>query len=68
MAYNNRFIRKYKDSRWAGVNEIWVDVETGVNYLYHASGYSGGLTVLTDAEGRPIVSDRRELDELRYMR
>ena len=36
--------------------EIWVDRETGVNYLYHASGYSGGLTVLVDAEGKPIVT------------
>jgi len=35
---------------------ILVDRETGVNYLYTASGYSGGLTVLVDADGRPIVT------------
>ena len=38
------------------VTEIWVDKETGVNYLYHASGYSGGLTPLLDREGKPVIS------------
>lgn len=36
--------------------EIWVDKETGVNYLYHAAGYSGGLTPLLDHEGNVVVS------------
>lgn len=36
--------------------EIWVDMETGVNYLYHASGYSGGLTVLLDSDGKPVIT------------
>ncbi len=35
---------------------ILVDKQTGVNYLYAASGYSGGLTVLVDAMGNPIVT------------
>ena len=52
---DKRFVRVYSDGAF-GSNEIWVDRETGVNYLYHASGYSGGLTVLVDAEGRPIVT------------
>ncbi len=38
------------------VVEIWVDRETGVNYLYRASGNAGGLTVLLDAEGKPVVT------------
>ena len=38
------------------VMEIWVDKETGVNYVFHASGYAGGMTVLLDREGKPIVS------------
>ena len=33
-----------------------MDRKTGVNYLWTASGYSGGLTVLADAEGKPIVT------------
>jgi len=41
------------------VTEIWVDRETGVNYLYHASGNSGGLTVLLDAEGKPVITPVR---------
>ena len=38
------------------VTQIWVDRETGVNYLYHMDGYSGGLTPLLDREGKPVVS------------
>jgi hypothetical protein len=33
-----------------------VDKQTGVNYLYHQSGYSGGLTPLFDREGRVVVT------------
>lgn len=36
--------------------EIWVDKETGVNYLFHASGNAGGLTPLLDRDGKPVVS------------
>lgn len=35
---------------------VLVDRKTGVNYLWTAAGYGGGLTVLVDAEGRPIVT------------
>lgn len=38
------------------ITEIWVDKETGVNYIYHASGYSGGLTPLLDRDGKPVIS------------
>lgn len=37
--------------------EIWVDKATGVNYLFRASGYAGGLTVLVDSDGKPLVSE-----------
>ncbi len=36
--------------------EIWVDKETGVNYIYRRDGYSGGLTVMVDADGKPVIS------------
>lgn len=36
--------------------EIWIDRETGVNYLYHAAGYSGGLIPLLNSNGNPIIS------------
>lgn len=35
---------------------VLVDRLTGVNYLFSASGYSGGMTVLLDAEGKPVVT------------
>lgn len=55
---NGRFIvKKQKASPFSALSPyVLVDRETGVNYLYVASGYSGGLTVLTDALGKPIVT------------
>ena len=50
-----RFVRVYKQGVVEGI-EIWVDQVTGVNYLYRQSGYSGGLTVMLDREGRPVIS------------
>ena len=61
MAKDKRFIKTY--SQGAGSTEIWVDKETGVNYLYHASGYAGGLTVLVDMDGNPIVTKVEENGE-----
>ena len=40
--------------------QIWIDTETGVNYLYRQDGYSGGLTPLLDAEGKPVVTPMEE--------
>ena len=39
-----------------GNKMILVDRQTGVNYLFVASGYAGGLTPLLDREGKPVVS------------
>ena len=50
-----RFVNIYSDGMMT-VNEIWVDTRTGVNYFYHAAGYSGGLTPLLDRDGKPVVS------------
>ena len=36
--------------------QIWVDTQTGVNYLWRKDGYSGALTVLLDAEGKPVIT------------
>lgn len=54
MAKNNRFEKVF--SQGMGSIEIWVDKETGVNYLYHSSGYSGGLTVLLNKDGKPVIT------------
>ena len=58
-----RFVRTYSDGAF-GSNEIWVDRQTGVNYLFHASGYAGGLTVLLNRDGTPVVTSvPRDYDE-----
>lgn len=36
--------------------EIWVDKETGVNYLFCSSGSAGGLTPLLNRDGTPVIS------------
>ena len=51
----DRFQRIYKQGV-ATVMEIWVDRETGVNYLFVSSGESGGLTPLLGRDGRPVIS------------
>lgn len=53
---DKRFEKTYYQGGMSGALEIWVDKQTGVNYLYRASGYSGGLTVLLDEQGKPVVS------------
>ena len=35
---------------------VIVDKETGVNYLFVACGYGGGLTPLQDSDGKPIIT------------
>ena len=55
MADNERFEKVYSQG-FVTVTEIWVDKETGVNYLYHAAGNTGGLTPLLDRNGKPVIS------------
>ena len=54
MTGEKRFEKVY--SQGAGSMQIWVDKETGVNYIYHCAGYSGGLCPLYDKDGRIIVT------------
>ncbi len=57
MAQEKRFIKTYTQGGFAdNLMQIWVDKETGVNYLYSASGYSGGLTPLLNRDGTPVVT------------
>ena len=55
MAKNERFEKVYSQGTM-NVMEIWVDRETGVNYVFHAGGYAGGMTPLLDREGKPVIS------------
>ena len=61
MKQNDRFVRVYSKGI-TNVNEIWIDRETGVNYFFHAAGYSGGLTPLLDKNGQPVVTDAYTLE------
>ena len=54
MAKNDRFEKVYSQGA-VNVTEIWVDKETGVNYLFHPSGYASGLTPLLGKDGKPII-------------
>ena len=60
MAKDKRFEKVYTQSM--GSMEIWVDKETGVNYLYRQSGYSGGLTVLLGKDGKPVITPVENMD------
>ena len=53
-----RFEVIYKQIHSAGLEKriIYVDKETGVNYLYIQNGYSGGLTPLLDADGNLLIT------------
>lgn len=54
---DERFIKVLNEgSTWTTNCEIWVDKTTGVNYLWIDSGYSGGLTPLLGADGKPVVT------------
>ena len=55
MAKNERFERVYSQG-FVNTTEIWVDRETGVNYLFHSSGEAGGMTPLLQRDGRPVVT------------
>lgn len=57
-----RFVKTYSDGTF-GSNEIWVDVKTGVNYLFHFSGYAAGLTPLLNRDGTPVVTSVSEIKE-----
>lgn len=50
-----RFVKTYTQGALSGM-EIWVDKKTGVNYVFSFNGYAGGLTVLVDSDGNPIVT------------
>ncbi|WP_202127787.1 DUF6440 family protein [Clostridium sp. C8-1-8] len=39
---------------------VIVDSETGVNYLFVCEGSAGGLTVLLDKDGKPLVTPVEE--------
>ena len=57
MAKNERFEKIFSQGVLSTM-EIWVDKETGVNYLFYQSGNAGGMTVLLDREGKPVITPK----------
>jgi len=55
MSKNERFEKSYSQGA-LNITQIWVDKETGVNYLWHNEGQAGGLTPLLDREGKPVIT------------
>ena len=58
MKKDKRFEKVY--SQGMGSMQVWVDIETGVHYLYRQDGYAGGLTVLLDKDGKPMIAKVKE--------
>ena len=57
MGKNKRFEVVYQQSGFLGDKIIYVDKETGVNYLFVSYGFGGGgLTPLLDAAGKPVIT------------
>ena len=62
---DKRFVKVYSQGTFNAM-EIWVDKETGVNYIFHQSGYAGGMTILLNREGKPVITplSDAELDRM----
>lgn len=61
---NNRFIRILRE--YYGIsetNEIWVDRETGVNYICQKNGNGIGITPLLGSDGKPVVSSVSDYED-----
>lgn len=56
MAKEDRFEKVYSQGT-LNVTEIWVDRETGVNYVFHQGGYAGGLTPLLGGKEAPAENE-----------
>ena len=50
-----RFIETYSQGT-IDTKRVIVDTETGVNYLLLETSLGGGITVLVDKDGKPIVT------------
>ena len=60
---DHRFKAIYTEGTLGVQTRILVDRETGVNYLWHAEGYGGGLTPLLNADGTPVITPKSQLME-----
>ncbi|WP_077951978.1 DUF6440 family protein [Listeria monocytogenes] len=58
---DERFEKIYTQGK-LNIMEIWVDKETGLQYVYHLAGYAGGMSPLLDVDGKPLLADLSKLN------
>ena len=56
MSKKDRFEVIYQETGLKSEKTILVDKKTGINYLFLANGFGGGLTPLLDKDGKPIIT------------
>lgn len=56
MGKERRFEVVHQEKILLNERTIYVDKETGVNYLFIATGYGAGLTPLLDGDGKPVIT------------
>lgn len=59
---NKRFQVVYSQGTLGNLRVV-VDRETRVQYLQMREGYAGGMTVLLDREGKPLLASPEDLRE-----
>lgn len=50
-----RFLLVYSQEKDSDKIDILVDTKTRVMYLWSRHGYSGGLTIMVDSNGNPMI-------------
>ena len=61
----NRFVKVYSQSGFVDPTvTVFVDRQTGVNYVFTQAGYAGGMTPLLNRDGSPVITPiPKEYDE-----
>jgi len=52
-----RFVTILREGSGPDWRNIILDMQTGVQYLWVTEYYKGGLTVLVDKDGNPLLAD-----------
>ena len=60
--HENRFIVTAKKGLMEETRII-IDKETGVQYLFANWGSAGGLTLLVDKDGKPLLDERYSMQQ-----
>lgn len=45
-----------------GTAHVITDTHTGVQYMYYYNARGGGITVLVDADGKPLIQEEQNAD------